>query len=184
MAATCDGNHNSPGFGRERNRVRGAGDCRIAAVGGSAAGASGSTVSASGQNVAVQLFVEPDDHRLTDAQGRGPEIAGRPEHGRHRCRCGLATRELVELLSLRDVDARRPLRERCSIRLPQLAAGGDGFFDIYRTGFQKLGCFGAAGSAAAVVVPVDGLGHVLFLSVVIAWHSNLFCGVGEIGVYQ
>ena len=75
------------------------------------------------------------------------------------------------------------LEQTHSIVALQFTAGrnGLGHFDI--SCFQKLGCFGAAGSAAAVVVPVDGLGHVLFLSVVIAWHSNLFCGVGEIGVY-
>jgi len=45
----------------------------------------------------------------------------------------------------------------------QFLAREHGFFDLYRTGFQKLGCFNASGSALSEVVPSNAFGHGLSL---------------------
>jgi len=120
------------------------------------------------QHRLIRLVIETDDGDLADPQCWRSKISRRPEHllG-HFGNLRILHLEDIELLSLRDVDLRRRLRDRTGFRRRKLSASGDFFFDDDFFGIQKLGCSGTARSTLSDVVPVDLLCHARILLILV-----------------
>ena len=112
-------------------------------------------IACSTQNVAVALFVKAHQQGFTYDCCGCAQITRTAEHCVYRFVRGvLAAFELGDFFTP-GYGHRRGLRQqRKSVLALQLATRWNGFLDRYLTCFQELGCFGAAGSAAAKVIPV------------------------------
>jgi len=109
-----------------------------------------------------QLVVKPNDDAFTNRYGRCAQVTRWPQHGGHRVLSyPLANIELRHFFTFGNMQRIRRFEQSFSVAVLQLAAGWNGFTNFDLAGLQKLGCFGAGGSALAEVVPVYFFGHVM-----------------------
>ena len=107
------------------------------------------------EHLAVGVLIEADQHRVPHHQGWRTEVSGGSQEGRHGVLLGCAAVEFRQLLALGDDDPIRRADQLAGIRFAELAACGNGFCNLDAACIQELGCFRAARSTVAVVVPVD-----------------------------
>jgi hypothetical protein len=118
------------------------------------------TSTLSAKQFGVHLVIEPDQQRLARTQSRGSQVSGGAEHGCHGS-FGNSVPE-VEFLGLfplgyhQSGDGGEQFASVCS---RQFFTGGNGLTHGELAALQKAGGLATAGSAVAVVVPVDGFGH-------------------------
>ena len=120
---------------------------------------------------------ESNKKRLTDERRWRAQVTRAAEHRRKRIIAGaLATLELGDFFAFCGDQASGFAQERsCIIRLKFLARR-DALCRFNVVGLQKLGCFGTAGSTAAVVIPIDRFCHKMIFHYVSA-HNNRNYGV-------
>jgi len=123
----------------------------------------GASAGASSQVFGIDFLVEADQDRLARANRGGSKVARRTEHRGdhfvHGCRAFLDVK-LGHLRTFRDDDFVGFFSQRLSVIAAELLFSGirllaGGEFVLRKEPLR----FGATRSVAAVVVPVDGLGH-------------------------
>ena len=122
------------------------------------------TLSVLSQELPVRLLVVSDDERLADADGRGPQVAGRADHlTEQRLIVGPVAGEVVgeDVLAADDGDEFLHAVEEleCLGGADLLLVGVDGLGDLERVGVKEPLRLLAGRSGPAVVAPVDALGH-------------------------
>ena len=109
------------------------------------------------QMLGVDLFVETYEHKLANAKQGSTHIAGITQHGRDRFFGGIGTYlELSNFFTLHDNHLGRFPGNFFGCVGLQFLICRNAFFNSQVVGLYKLRGFGAAGSALAVVNPIDG----------------------------